>query len=81
MNKTERMLKTASWLYCSRLVTRYLISNTDGRWDGWEKAQRHRDLCSFYVAMYLNIKDDFEVDTCSDEYRAVYKDKNAKENI
>ncbi|MFA6629046.1 MAG: hypothetical protein WCS55_04685 [Sulfuricurvum sp.] len=31
------------------MIGRYLMSNAEGRWDGSEKAQRHIELCEFYL--------------------------------
>lgn len=33
------------------------MANAEGRWDGAEKAQRHRELCEFYVSCYSNSLD------------------------
>jgi hypothetical protein len=34
------------------------MSNAEGRQDGAEKAHRHRQLCSFYVALSFEIEED-----------------------
>lgn len=44
----------ACWLHLQPTIDRYLMSNAEGRWDGAEKAQRHIELCSFYVAIVLD---------------------------
>lgn len=44
------MFKSACRIHTRFMVARYLISNADGRQDGAEKAQRHLELCQFYVA-------------------------------
>jgi len=37
------------WLLMEFDINRYLMSNADGRWDGSEKASRHRNLVNTYV--------------------------------
>lgn len=46
----EQMFKQACWLHLSHAIHRYLMSNADGRQSGAEKALRHIELCTFYVA-------------------------------
>ena len=46
----EEKFKHSLWLLCQFAVNRYLIVNADGRWDGAEKALRHRELCLFFFA-------------------------------
>ncbi len=36
-------------------IHRYLMANTHGRQDGFEKAQRHSDLCITFVSVILDI--------------------------
>lgn len=54
------------------LIYRYLIANTAGRLDGWEKAQRHREMCQFYVAVHTGIPEPENVDTTSQSYAKVH---------
>lgn len=49
MNYVDRF-KHAMWLLCRFEVHRYLMSNTHGRWNGAEKALRHMNLCTNFVA-------------------------------
>lgn len=58
MNKFEKQFKHACWLHTQHFIHRYLMSNADGRLDGAEKAHRHRQLCSFYVAVVFGIEED-----------------------
>lgn len=51
------MLETACRIHTDFMVGRYLMANAEGRWDGAEKALRHRDLCSFYVAIFHGYAD------------------------
>jgi hypothetical protein len=44
------LFKSACRIHTSFMVARYLMANADGRQDGAEKAQRHLELCQFYVA-------------------------------
>lgn len=46
------MLEVACRIHTDFMMTRYLMANAHGRWDGAEKAQRHQELCSFYVAIF-----------------------------
>lgn len=67
------MLKNACWLYCQTLIHRYLMANAQGRWDGAEKAQRHRELCCFYVAAHVGLSDPDGALLCVSEYQAVHE--------
>ena len=51
------IFRNACRIHLRHLVHRYLMANTEGRWDGAEKAQRHREMCQFYVAMYQGQSD------------------------
>lgn len=51
-------LKHSLWLHLEQAVARYLMCNAHGRWDGAEKAERHNQMCSFYVAVWLGIEPD-----------------------
>ena len=48
--------KQACWLYTQDGISRYLLCNAEGRWDGAEKAQRHAELCDFYVAVVRGVE-------------------------
>lgn len=45
-------LRQACWIHTQWMIGRYLMANAEGRADGAEKAQRHRELCLFYVALF-----------------------------
>ncbi|TJY57194.1 hypothetical protein E4T66_17445 [Sinimarinibacterium sp. CAU 1509] len=64
-------LERACWIHVSFLVTRYLLANSHGRWDGAEKALRHRELCQFYAALPCGADPD-AVSVLSPEYRALH---------
>jgi hypothetical protein len=49
------LFKNACWLHLQPTIGRYLLSCSDGRWDGAEKAVRHEELCVFYVAVVRGI--------------------------
>lgn len=66
------MLKHACRLHVDFAVNRYLMANAHGRWDGAEKAQRHRELCQFYAALHLGVGID-AVDITGSEYRAIHR--------
>jgi len=52
----EKVFKQACWLHLSFAIHRYLMSNAHGRWDGAEKAQRHDEMCRFYVAAVRGVE-------------------------
>ncbi len=53
----QNLFKNACRISTRFLISRYLLSNTDGRLDGAEKATRHQELCEFYVASVLGLPD------------------------
>jgi hypothetical protein len=48
-NDFEILFTASCRLHTNFMIGRYLMSNADGRWDGAEKAQRHIELCEFYL--------------------------------
>ena len=46
------LFENACRIHLWSISARYLMANADGRWDGFEKAVRHRELCQFYVAVH-----------------------------
>lgn len=54
----ESVLQRAVFNATKFAIIRYLMANTHGRWSGAEKAQRHRELCSYYVSTFL----DYDID-------------------
>lgn len=66
--------KNACRVHTARTIARYLMSNADGRWDGAEKAVRHRELCSFYLAAKYGISDpEFALQTHIEEYQLLHE--------
>jgi len=55
MKFTERHLRRALRNATSFLVARYLMANSKDRKDGFEKAERHRDLCLIFVSALCDI--------------------------
>jgi hypothetical protein len=51
VSRHEVMLEQACRVHTNFAVNRYLMSCADGREDGAEKALRHQELCTFYVAV------------------------------
>tara|TARA_R110002051_G_scaffold307872_1_gene379137 strand:+ start:55 stop:477 length:423 start_codon:yes stop_codon:yes gene_type:complete len=47
----KRALRNACWLGVNFAIARYLMANLQSRLNGVEKADRHRELCNFYVAI------------------------------
>lgn len=70
VGRMREQLRHAARLHTSFIVDRYLMANAHGRRCGAEKAQRHREMCCFYVAVHLGIGID-EVDLEGVEYVAV----------
>lgn len=69
----DARFRQACWLALRFTVGRYLMSNAKGRWDGAEKAQRHIELCTFYVAAHRGIElEDVRVDH-EQAYKAVHR--------
>lgn len=71
-----KMFKQACRLHLNFAIHRYLMSNASGRMDGHEKAQRHIELCTFYVAAVRGV-DDLDMvrrglDCHEDDYQAVH---------
>lgn len=65
--------KHVCWLHTRFMITRYLMSNAEGRWDGAEKALRHTELCQFYVAAVRGHDDPDTVRRqFEDDYQAVH---------
>lgn len=69
--------KHVCWLHLQHTIGRYLMSNADGRWDGAEKAVRHRELCQFYVAAVRGRNNPDRVDTTGPDYVAVHEATSA----
>lgn len=71
----KQRIKHLLWLHMSFLIHRYLLANTCGRLDGFEKAKRHRELCAIYIASQTG----WEVDEADghDHFMAIH-DHTAK---
>lgn len=67
-------LKHACWLHTQTWIHRYLMSNADGRWNGAEKAQRHRELCQFYVALFRGKEEEDIKSGIDEDYERVHED-------
>lgn len=64
--------ENACRIHTSHMIHRYLMSNAYERWDGYEKALRHEELCKFYVAAVHGLDPDFVRRTHEKEYQAVH---------
>lgn len=65
--------KNACRIHISFAIGRYLMSNAEGRQNGAEKAQRHREMCQFYVAAVRGVDDPERVHFAhDDDYQAVH---------
>ncbi len=51
-NLLATYFRRACQIHTDSLIARYLIVNSEGRLDGAEKAERHSELCAFYVAVH-----------------------------
>ena len=49
-NELEKQNRHLLWLLMEFPIIRYLLSNTYGRLNGPEKAERHMDLCAIFIA-------------------------------
>lgn len=67
VQEPENHFKSACWLRTSFSISRYLMSNAHGRWNGAEKALYHRELCKFYVAAVRGFDDEGLVDLCGED--------------
>lgn len=62
------------WLALEHPISRYLMSNAEGRWNGAEKAHCHEELCRYYVAAYRGTSTDrARRDGLNDTYNAVHR--------
>ncbi len=66
--------KNACRLHLQHAIYRYLMVNADGRWDGAEKAQRHREMCQFYAAVHQGHNDPSDIPVDNPEYLRVHAD-------
>jgi len=71
------LFKNACWLHLSFAINRYLMANADGRQDGHEKAQRHLELCYFYLAAFKGVDIDQARIDFIDEYLALHEHTQA----
>lgn len=56
MIASNDLFESACRIHLQFMIERYLMSNAEGRWDGAEKATRHREMCGFYVAVTQGIE-------------------------
>lgn len=68
-----KIFKNACRLHTRFTIGRYLMCNAQGRWNGVEKAQRHIQLCQFYVAAVRGFDDAEKVEIDSEDFKAVRK--------
>ncbi len=65
--------RQACWLSLQHAVVRYLMSNSAGRLDGAEKALRHTELCTFYVAAVRGVELDRVRRLHEEDYQRVHE--------
>ena len=71
----DGLFEKACRVHTDFAVNRYLMSCADGRQDGAEKALRHRELCSFYVAISRGYSDpEVAAREREDDYMAVHSE-------
>lgn len=70
--EAEARFRQACWLSLEFAVHRYLMSNAHGRWDGAEKAMRHIELATFYVAAVRGVPRDEVRIEFDDDFKAVH---------
>lgn len=66
------LFKNACRIHLDFAINRYLMANADGRADGAEKAQRHMEICSFYLATFKGEDVERVCARFSTEYRALH---------
>lgn len=66
------LFKNAARVHTRFAIIRYLISNAYLRWDGAEKAQRHDELCRFYVAAVRGCDPDLARRDFTDDWEKVH---------
>lgn len=49
----EKQNKYLIWLLMEHAIVRYLLSNTHGRLNGFEKAEQHIELCAIFIAIKM----------------------------
>jgi hypothetical protein len=77
VSEAEQRFKQACWLSLEFAIHRYLMSNAKGRWDSAEKAHRHIELSTFYVAVVRGVsRDDVRMDFEAD-FKAVHDQTQA----
>jgi len=69
----KRALRNACWLGVRFAIARYLMANLRSRLNGAEKAERHRELCSFYTAVLTGEDQDRAAAFQPEVYGAVHR--------
>ena len=69
---SEAAFRQACWLHLQLAVTRYLLCNSVGRLDGAEKAHRHMEMCTFYVAVVRGVELERVRRDHEDDYQRVH---------
>ena len=72
INDLQKRVDNACRIMLFPIIYRYLLSHSDGRWDGSEKAQRHREMIQFYLAMQAGISDPEEIDVTDAGYKRLH---------
>jgi hypothetical protein len=54
------------------IIYRYLLSHEYERWNGVEKAHRHREMIQFYLAMQAGVSDPEEIDVTDAGYKRLH---------
>lgn len=66
------LFKNACRIHLDFMIHRYLMANAEGREDGAEKAQRHLEMCYFYLAAFNGVSEDQARRDFIDEYSALH---------
>lgn len=67
------MFKNACRIALNFNIHRYLICNTDGRQDGFEKASVHIEMCNFYIAIKYGLQDRAAAYEYVDDFELVHE--------
>ena len=72
-SRQAALFKRAAWLRLERTINQYLMANAHGRWDGALKAHAHREMCCFYLAVYLNCEESMVLREHDELFRDVHR--------
>ncbi len=67
-------LTASLWINTRFLITRYLMSNAHGRWNGAEKAEVHMELCGIFAETLCDVPSNYyQTDVLSKPYKLIHE--------